>query len=413
MDQIASFFTTSLELNDTARAILFVGILYFGYVSIWPEMRRFWDDVKEESSLQIDFDDLQKLVRLGTTSAPKQDISVIRARYEAWVQQEDWAAIQEQINRDDKVRNTDYKSEMRSARVGVRAAMADIHEALGYGGEMAEARALDAVERFDQRHQAEKSDMAAAVLAAEAHMEIGWMYRGGGTIDTVSRDGLNNMQKHFDRAGEILAGFDIAQLGSATLAASNFRYAVGICGGASLFHAAHRIWLEADAADPEMMGQVAFHLLPRWYGSYRMLHRAAADIADRTADDLGDQAYAMTLLSVAVEEPELVAAIDAERLAKGAFQMLEARSSDQSSVNYVVAGLFYLMQEAVGKRRAVLRVALRHLFETKMKAFLLDYWPDGVEDIREDLAKLFGQELSAGSVLVIDENGFRLEQSVV
>ena len=152
--------------------------------------------------------------------------------------------------------------------------------------------------------------------------------------------------------------------------------------------------------------------MPRWYGSYRALHRAAADIADCTAQELGDQAYAMTLLSVAVEEPELVAQIDADRLVRGVQEMVENSEDDQETINQVVAGLFHLMQEALGKRRAILRTALRDLLETKMKAFILDYWPDGLDgDIREDLAKLFGQELSAGSVVIIDENGFRLEHS--
>ena len=48
MDQILALLSTPFDLSNPWKAILIVGILYWGYVSIWSDMRRLWAEVKEE-----------------------------------------------------------------------------------------------------------------------------------------------------------------------------------------------------------------------------------------------------------------------------------------------------------------------------------------------------------------------------
>lgn len=373
-----------------------------------PVLRQWLTECAEYAGLGIADEEVPQKFRVATTRSEAKGESAVAECYTAWVRQEDWSSVHAQIARDDASLAHDPVSDMRAARVGVEMAMADIHQAVGHGGEGAEERALTAVDGFVARMRAAPHDLAAAVLAAEAHMEIGWMYRGGGTSDTVSAYGWQQMHAHFDQAYQIMREFEVARRGSAVLAAANFRLAVGMCHDDDMvFHAAKAIWMKTDPSDPGMMRQVAFHLLPRWYGEYRDLHLAAAEIASLTPE-MGDQAYAMTVISMGVEEPELVEAVDVARLQKGAMEWIDASDGNQDVINQIVAGLFYMMLEARGARRKALRAALRMLFETKVRALVMDFWPDTLADIRMSLAQLFGKELSAGGVITIDQDGYRL-----
>ena len=373
----------------------------------WPFLRMIATQYQENKALLgIDDGTLAQRFQVATSRSQDNTESDAATKYQALVRDENWDVLHRQIEVDDHALAAD-ESGFRSARIGVLVAMGEIGGAVAHGGEGAVDRVKGVIDAFEERLRHQPDSLPAAVLAAEAHMEVGWLYRGGGTIDTVSGEAMGHMQDHFERAREILRPLEVAKRGSAVLAAANFRLAVGLCDSETLFHAARNIWADIDPSDPEMMGQVAFHLLPRWYGSYAELHRAALDLARRS--DLGDSAYTMTIMSVAEEEPELVEAIDAERFVKGAFEWLEARSTDQERINRVASATFYLMLQALGARRKVLSAALRQLLETKMRTFIIDIWPDALGDIRANLALLFGDELKAGASVYIDENGCLIE----
>lgn len=373
----------------------------------WPFLQMIATQYRENKELLgIDDGNLAQRFQMATSRSPNGAESGAVSTYQELLRGDDWEAYHRQIEKDDRALAAD-ETGFRAARIGVQVAMQEVRGAVAHGGEDAIKRVLEALQVFEDRLERQPDSLAAAVLAAEAHMEVGWLYRGGGTIDTVSGEAMDHMQDHFERAREILRPLEVATRGSAILAAANFRLAVGLCDSDTLFHAARNIWADIDPSDPEMMGQVAFHLLPRWYGSYGDLHRAALDLSRRS--DLGEQAYAMTIISVAEEEPELVEAIDAERFVSGAFQWIDALDQDQERINRAASSMFYLMLNAVGVRRRVLATGLRQLMETKMRTFMIDIWPDSLGDVRANLALLFGDELKAGASVYIDENGCQIE----
>lgn len=375
-----------------------------------PQLRLAFARRSELGALKVDEDAVRRQFRLVAARAEEGGSGPIATAYSAMVREGAWIALHDRLVRDDRTRRPDPSLGQRAARTGVEAAMGEIHAALGHGGPDAARRLEAAVDLFEERFFAGPDDLGAAVLAAEAHMEAGWVYRGGGTMDTVSAEGLARMQIHFRRAEDILKPFGVARAGSAMLAEANFRLQ-GLCNGEPMFHAARAIWAAADPGDPEMMRQVAFHLLPRWYGDYPDIHCAALDIAEKSRDELGEQGYAITILSVATEEPQLVSAIDAVRLVRGAFELIEARNGDARTVNHVCAGLLALTMYAVGTRRKELRDALRQILETRMRAFMLEFWPGTLADIRAMLAPLYGPELTRGAMISIDDHGFRMARA--
>lgn len=406
MDAILEIFLAVVEFSKTGKGIFTLLALAL-LIKIGPGLWLLIVSGMHEGASMVDKDIVTNNFLLSTSRVPSDKPGPAEDRYRGLVSGQDWDTIHSRLLADDAARAADATGR-RYTRIGINAAMGEIDAAIGPGGPDSETRALEAIQEFEARLGQAPNNLAAAVLTAQAHMEIGWIYRGNGTMDTVSAKGLDAMQYHFDQAMEILRPFKVAQRGSPMLAAANFRLAVGQCGEEMLFHSARSIWLSVDPSDPEMMAQVAFHLLPRWYGSHGELVKAAANIATVTQVELGEQAYAMMLLSVAIEEPDIARKVDVQRLMRGVTEMIEASDNNQQVINHAAAGLFYMMLNCVGSNRKILRAGLRGLLETKMKAVMTDLWPDPIGEIRASLASLFCQELEAGATITINEEGFTL-----
>ena len=404
LQSVTGFFQTR---SGIALLIVAAILLKFG-----PGLRVLWADVIENGANSVDREIVEKNFHLSTMSRPKEkplspETEKRLAEYRERVRLSDWDGIHKQLLQDDAARVTEDGGR-RITHLGIELAMKEIHAAIGSGGNGAEERALEAVQDFEARLGDASDNLAAVVLAAHAHMEIGWLYRGHGSYETISHDALERMQYHFAQAQDILGVYKISEQRSPMLAAANFRLAVGVCNDGILFNAARAIWMDIDPGDVEMMEQVAFHLLPRWYGTPQQIVSAAAEIAEKTQEVMGDRAYAITLLSVAKEEPKIARTVDAPRLVQAAFDLMDDSENDQVVVNQVLAGLFYMALDCAGQRRKTLRNAVREILETRLKGLIMRFWSDPLADIRGNMANIFHRELEAGATIRIDMNGFRL-----
>lgn len=192
----------------------------------------------------------------------------------------------------------------------------------GTYGESAPKSPVQWLNQFESVAAADPGDHARAVLAAEAHMAVGWAYRGSGTIDTVSDDGWAALYHHAAEARRLIAPFDAVDCRSPGLASVRYAIARLDCEKREM-SAAFRDWTTIDPLSFEAYQMHGFHLLPRWSGSHFEVELLARHAIRATADRIGNAMYAVVYCHIMRDEPGLSDIADPHTFASGVLDLID------------------------------------------------------------------------------------------
>ncbi len=181
------------------------------------------------------------------------------------------------------------------------------------------------------------SDYGIALVVAEAHIDIGWAWRGQGWSAQVPDRNWREFQTHFARAADILDGFDPFEEDSPALAAARCALLAAANAPQVRVNDDYEDLIDLDPQNPRHLRAYGYHLLPRWFGTYDRLASEADRTARRLADVWGtDGGYAYMMLDALAIDPGALAVVDADRMRAGFVDIL-ARRGDQHTVNQLAA----------------------------------------------------------------------------
>lgn len=198
------------------------------------------------------------------------------------------------------------------------------------------APCMDGLTQLEMELQELPQDYGVAVTVALAHIDAGWAWRGTGWTHEVPPESYTRFRRHFDRAEEIVDGFDPFLMNSASLASVRCALLAGLEDASDRVADDFEDLIDLDPANPRHMRSLGYHLLPRWFGSFDALEEQAGNTAERTADIWGSGGYAWTWFDALAIDPEALAHVDAERFLDGLTDILVTRS-DQYTANLLAA----------------------------------------------------------------------------
>jgi hypothetical protein len=303
------------------------------------------------------------------------------------------------------------------------------HAMLG-GTPDAGAPLLEGIEALEHILADAPDDYVIAAIVAQAHMDIGWAWRGTGWDVEVPTRNREAFAAHFDRAGDILAGFCNKGLRSPLLAAACCALLGGIRSDHRRVADRYEALIDLNPANPRPMRAMGNHLLPRWYGSYQELELEARRTAARTIDVWGAGAYTWVMFDAISCDDEACANLDLNFFIEGMQDILE-RTNDPYVANLLAAfcanaiGQAFSGNDEADQNRAriaecahwIVRDHLTELhpmiwahaaqgFDNNLRVHSPErFAATGREDAMRIISNLFSREIAAGKRIVFTDEG--------
>ncbi len=181
------------------------------------------------------------------------------------------------------------------------------------------------------------SDYGVALIVAEAHIDVGWAWRGQGWRAEVPTRNWREFQTHFTRAADILDRFDPFEEDSPALAAARCALLAATDAPQARISDDYEDLIDLDPQNPRHLRAYGYHLLPRWFGTYDRLASEAARTGARLSDVWGaDGGYACMMMDALAIDPGVLAVIDVDRMRAG-FADILTRRPDQHTTNHLAA----------------------------------------------------------------------------
>lgn len=257
------------------------------------------------------------------------------------VRQDNWETLGELIREHDQERRM-TSGGTPTAYVLSAGARKDLTDTIALGvlpqSDRGLSAATEGVEMLDQVLIDHTDDYGVALVVAQAHMDMGAVWRGQGWADEVPASDWKAFARHFRRASSILEQYDPIENDSPALAAARCRALAGQPDAAQRAISYYEDLIDLAPHYAKSYRRFGQSLLPRWYGSYELLEQQARKMAAETADHWGNAAYALTLMDAVREDKEALAFVDVAMFLQGLGDFLEAHP-DQGNANKVAAFL--------------------------------------------------------------------------
>ncbi|WP_219929020.1 hypothetical protein [Pseudoprimorskyibacter insulae] len=192
---------------------------------------------------------------------------------------------------------------------------------------------LDALDEVLSEHC---EDHGVALVIAQAHIDVGWAWRGEGWRRDIPKERRAAFHGHFSAAARIIDRFDAFELDAPSLAAARCSLLAAETNPANRVADDYEDLIDLDPHSPRHMRAMGNHLLPRWFGSYEMLDLQARRTAERTQDIWGDGAYTWVYFDALAVDPDAFDTLDVDLFLQGMQDILE-RCSGQNMVNLFAA----------------------------------------------------------------------------
>ncbi|WP_370401837.1 hypothetical protein [Sulfitobacter sp. JB4-11] len=255
------------------------------------------------------------------------------------VRQENWETLSERIRKADQSRDMTPGC-MPVAELMAYGGRADVtlaaEHALLAGRPDEGAPLLAGIESLEHVLAEHADDHIVAAIVAQAHMDIGWAWRGTGWDTEVPDRNREAFAAHFDRAGDILGPFCAQSIDSPLLAATSCALLGGLDDHERRVADRYETLINLNPANPRAMRAMGNHLLPRWYGSYTELELEARRTASRTQDTWGAGGYTWVQFDAISCDDEACANLDLGFFIEGMRDIL-ARRKDSYTVNLLAA----------------------------------------------------------------------------
>jgi hypothetical protein len=349
------------------------------------------------------------------------------------VRQEKWAEVSQAIHQADQS-HAMTPGAMPIAELMAYGARADVvlavEHALLHGQPENDAPLLNGIEALEVVLLEFPKDPIIAAIVAQAHMDLGWAWRGTGWDTEIADRNRAAFEAHFERAAEILTPHQENQTRSALLAATLCSLLSGT--GASTRQVADRYQalIDLNPENPRPMRAMGTHLLPRWRGSYADLELEARRTASRTQAKLGAAGYTWVMLDAIACDETACANLDVPFFVEGLHDILNNRPNAYTA-NLLAAycanaiGHSFSGDDTVDQVRTQIAectewIVREHLTELHPMIWAhaargfdnnarvhspLRFAASGREDAMRVIKDLFKREISAGQNIVFTDEG--------
>ena len=228
-----------------------------------------------------------------------------------------------------------------------------------FDGEPAkDAPVLEGIEGLEEMLAESDVDPMCAIVVAQAHMDIGWAWRGTGKSDRLRARNREAFEAHFDRAGDILDSIEDSCINSPF-------YHTAKCalngGGLNPQHRIARDYerlIDLNPKNPSPMRALGTYLSPRWFGSHQELELEARRTAARTQAVWGAGGYTWVMFDVLATDEGACENLDLEFFVEGLQDILTC-SAEQQTANLLAAYCAYIHQEHLTTTEAALHTRRR------------------------------------------------------
>ena len=269
-----------------------------------------------------------------------------------------------------------------------------------------------------------------ACIVAQAHIDIGWAWRGNCWDVEVAERNREAFAAHFDRAADIMADFRAFKTCSPFLAATCCALLGGTENGKNHVADRYEVLIDLNPSNPRPMRAMGNHLLPRWYGSYDTLELEARRTASRTQKIWGAGGYTWVQFDAIVNDDEACANLDLDFFVEGMRDILKRRS-DPYTANFLAAycsnsiGQAYSGNDQADHIRAQIAdcanwIVRNHLtelhpmiwahaargFDNNLRIHSPSrFAASGRDDAIRIITSMFSSEIAAGKRIVFTDNG--------
>lgn len=216
-----------------------------------------------------------------------------------------------------------------------------------FDGEPAkDAPIQEGIEGLEEMLAESGADPMCAIVVAQAHMDLGWAWRGTGKSERLRARNREAFEAHFDRAGDILDGIENQCTNSPF-----FQTAKCALNGGGL-NPQHRIardyerLIDLNPKNPSPMRALGTYLSPRWFGSHQELELEARRTAARTQAVWGAGGYTWVMFDVLSTDVGACENLDLEFFVEGLQDILTC-SPEQHTANLLAAYCAFIHQDEV------------------------------------------------------------------
>ena len=349
------------------------------------------------------------------------------------VRQERWDKLSEMIRIADDARNL-TPGAMPVAELMAYGARADVVQAAEHalleGFPASDAPLMSGIEALEHVLAEFPNDYIIACIVAQAHMDIGWAWRGTGWNVEVPERNRDAFTAHFDRAADIMTQHCVDE-DSSPLVATTW---CSLMSGPEIDK--HRMadryekLIDLNPHNPRPMRAMGNHLLPRWFGSYEELELEARRTAARTQHIWGAGGYTWVQFDAVSYDDQACANLDVEFFIEGLRDIL-ARSPDAYTINLLAAYCANTIGETCSghdeadQNRMLIAACTRWIVREHMTELHPMIWAhaargfdnnlrirsssrfaaSGREDAMRIIAALFSREISAGKRIIFTDTG--------
>ncbi|MFT6674594.1 MAG: hypothetical protein ACJAVM_000777 [Sulfitobacter sp.] len=352
---------------------------------------------------------------------------------QALVRQERWELLSQTI------RDADMRREMTPGAMpvadlmayGARADVVSAAEHVLMDGRPAKgAPLLAGIEALEHVLADHKGDHIIACIVAQAHMDIGWAWRGAGWECEAPALNSDAFTAHFDRARDIISEFNVPPHQSALLAGTACALLGGTPPGKQPVADRYEKLIDLNPANSRVMRAMGNHLLPRWYGSYDALELEARRTASRTQDTWGAGGYTWVYFDAIFNDDGACANLDLSFFIEGLHDILERRP-DPYTANLLAAYCANAMGQTMSGDHEVdhIRTQIADCAHWIVRRHLTELHPmiwahaargfdnnlrirsasrfaaAGREDATRIITRLFDREIAAGKRIVFTDTG--------
>ncbi len=349
------------------------------------------------------------------------------------VRQENWEALSECISNHEESGALTPGS-MPVAELVAYGARADVVMAAEHAIRESENRVvkevLTGIEDLEHVVESLPGDYVIACIVAQAHIDIGWAWRGDGWDAAIPQRNREAFEAHFERAGDLIAPFLKSHAHSPLLAATDCARVSGPAATRNHVADKYEKLIDLNPHNHRPMRAMGNHLLPRWFGSYAQLELEARRTAARTEHIWGAGGYtwvqfdAISFDDVACANLDLGFFIDGLRdilkrnpnphtanlLAAYCANTIGQMHSGSDEADHVRAQIAdctqWIVREHLTELHPMIWAHAAHGFDNNIRIRSPHrFAASGREDAMRIMAGLFKSEIASGKRIVFTENG--------
>jgi hypothetical protein len=175
-----------------------------------------------------------------------------------------------------------------------------------------------------------------AMVVAQAHIDIGWAWRGTDRKVRRAARNLEAFSAHFDRATDLIDNFDAKTTTSPVIAGAYCAlHGAGPLPKRRLEQDFERL-IDLTPSNPAPLRAMGTYLSPKWFGDHHMLELEARRTAARTSQTWGAGGYTWVMFDALGDDDIACAQLDLEFFIEGLHDIVQ-RDASQHTVNLLAA----------------------------------------------------------------------------